>query len=444
MFTLFISDIAHFLEQSPEGINIRGKVISALLFMDDLVVITRCIASTKKLLRICHHQFELNGLEINCSKSNIITKEQIKDGGINLFSSSGDLHGNVKLKDRYKYLGVTMGLGRACDIFNFQRSLVVSRLKSYAGMVLSMARESCAPVEVGEALWKSVALESVLYGIQIISLTKKILSELDSIQNRFVADLIGVSRSCSHVGTLRELGWCSIASLVNKRKLLFWARLAGLQEDTWANRALLECMSACHPHEGAWRSSFREEIQNIFIECKVGNVLKDNRKPETNIRLAVDTLERTTCNKLLQEHRKHSLKYFPQYPNGMGRQNYLDSTENSSILANFRLGNAGLGNKNSPPALICPGCLSGPNNELHLAFECHAMDHLRVDMKHILDEALEHKKFGNRDPRKLQSFLGGDFASANILRKRGTFLGILRQKLLELRDGKDSLKEEEI
>ena len=161
-------------------------------------------------------------------------------------------------------------------------------MKSYAGMVLSMAKESCAPVEVGEALWKSVALESVLYGIQVVSLTRKIMSELDSIQGRFAADLIGVSRSSSHIGILRELGWCSVSTLVKKRKLLFWARLAGLKEDTWANKALKECMSACYPHEGAWRSSFREETQEIFIESKMGNVLKDNRKPEANIRLAMD------------------------------------------------------------------------------------------------------------------------------------------------------------
>ena len=432
LFTLFISDIAHSLEKSPFGVNIYGKIISALLFMDDLVLVTRNNAYTKDLLRKCQYQFELNGLEINCSKSNIITKEQIENDGISLFTSSGDLHGDVKLKDKYKYLGVTMGLGRACDIFNFQRSLILSRMKSYAGMVLSMAKESCAPVEVGEALWKSVALESVLYGIQVVSLTRKIMSELDSIQGRFAADLIGVSRSSSHIGILRELGWCSVSILVKKRKLLFWARLAGLKEDTWTSKALKECMSACYPHEGAWKSSFRQETQEIFIESKIGNVLKDNRKPEANIRLAMDKLEKTTTINLLKEHRKRSLKYFPDYPDGMGRQKYLDRTDESSTLAKYRLGNAGLGNRNNPPVLICPGCLNGPNNELHLVFECQAMNHLRESMAHILEEAPEQKKFRNNDPKKLQSFLGGDFAPAKILKKRGTFLSILSQKLMEL------------
>ena len=74
LFTLFISDIARSLEESPEGVTIKGKIMSALLFMDDLVLIARCNASTKKLLKFCHHQFELSGLEIKCSKSKSITK----------------------------------------------------------------------------------------------------------------------------------------------------------------------------------------------------------------------------------------------------------------------------------------------------------------------------------------------------------------------------------
>ena len=221
--------------------------------------------------------------------------------------------------------------------------------------------------------------------------------------------------------------------------MLFWARLAGLKEDTWANKALLECMGATHPHKGAWRSSFREEMQGIFFESQVGNVLRDNRKPEANIRIAMDNLERSNKSKLLKEHRKHSLKYFPDYPDGMGRQKYLDRTDDSSTLAKFRLGNAGLGNRNNPPVLICPGCLNGPNNELHLAFECHAMDQLRESMANILDQAPEHKKYENTDARKLQSFLGGDFAPAKVLKGRGTFLSILRQKLLELQKEREIL-----
>ncbi len=106
----------------------------------------------------------------------------------------------------------------------------------------------------------------------------------------------------------------------------------------------------------------------------------------------------------------------------------------SSILAKFRLENANLGNKESPPILICPCYKAGPNNELHLVFECNAMTHLRPDMQHILDEAIDQQRFASSDSRKLQSFLGGDYAPLKKISERGIFLDILRQKHIELRN----------
>ena len=157
------------LEQSKIGIPIWGKVISALLFVDDLVLIGQNKRMVEELLLKCQTQFELCGLEINCSKSNILSRESVIDGKINLSTDNGSLLGDIEVSQKYKYLGVTIGLGRTSDIFKQQRITIVSRLRSYAGLILSLARESFDPIEVGEALWKSVALESILHGIQVIS-----------------------------------------------------------------------------------------------------------------------------------------------------------------------------------------------------------------------------------------------------------------------------------
>ena len=244
LFALFMSDIGWFLEQSRAGVMVLGQIISALLFVDDLVRICRNRSLIELQLAHCHCYFRYNGLEINISKSNILSKEEILNPNITLSTSQVTL-GEIELKDKYKYLGVNVSLGKPADIFRFQRKIIVSRLKSYAGMILSMARNSFDPIEIGEALWKSVALESVLFGIQIISVTKLIMSQLDSVQARFAADLIGVNRSTSH--------------------------------NTLAKKALQECMLAQRPFSGSWRSTYRQETQDILIECKVGNVLKDDK-----------------------------------------------------------------------------------------------------------------------------------------------------------------------
>ena len=143
---------------------------------------------------------------------------------------------------------------------------------------------------------------------------------------------------------------------------------------------------------------------------------------------------------ILTDHRKHSSKYLPEYPEGMGRQKYINLSEPSSILAKFRLGNAKLGNKETPAILICPACNSGQNNELHLVFQCHAMDNLRNEpwMKKVIAQASDQERFDICDNKKLISFLGGDHANSKIFNDRGTYLSILRQKHLELKDEGDN------
>ena len=174
---------------------------------------------------------------------------------------------------------------RASDVFKFQRNAIVARFKSYAGLILLMARESFDPIEVGEAMWKSIAIEAVLYGIQAISVPEYILTKLDSIQAKFAADLLQVNRTCSHIGLLRELDWVSISSLVAKRKLVYWTRLCSLDEENWARKAFEDCMVAKYPILGAWHSKYRQETQQLHCKYQVGFILKDGHTPKKNYQL---------------------------------------------------------------------------------------------------------------------------------------------------------------
>ena len=300
---------------------------------------------------------------------------------------------------------------------------MVARMKSFAGSILRIAKESFDPVKVGVALWQATALESVLYGIQIVSVTEDILTKMDSIQANFCADLMQVRRSSSHSAIIREMGLKPVSSIVMQRKLLYWCRLHKMPDATWAKKALDECSS------GAWTSKYKIEIQALLEKCHIDPSMRP--REVTN---AISKFSHQTEISKIKTQREHSLKYFPDYPSGMGRQEYINYSEESSTISKFRLGNADLGNRDSQPVIICPACNNGPNNELHLSFNCTAMDNLRQEpwMKSVLDEALGKLRFDTDDPAKLSSFLGEDMCSVETLLNRGKFLSILRQKHLEL------------
>lgn len=65
LWALFIRDIGLLMEQSPGGVLIWGQRISALLFVDDMVIVGRNKTEIELLIKQCQLQFELSGLEIN-------------------------------------------------------------------------------------------------------------------------------------------------------------------------------------------------------------------------------------------------------------------------------------------------------------------------------------------------------------------------------------------
>ena len=216
-------------------------------------------------------------------------------------------------------------------------------------------------------------------------------------------------------------------------KLKYWVRLAELPEESWTKKAFLECLEAKDATKNGWKSNYTDEIFKIHSKCKVGNIVGNDRSPLQNVVKAVENYTEDILASELSQHRMHSLKYLPDHPS-VGVQNYLDGSDASITLTKFRMGNARLGNRSTPQIKICPTCNNGPNNELHLTFECRSMDNLRLFpwMAQVLDQAVDQKKYDTKDPRKLKSFLEGDLASKKVLLERGTFLSILLQKHFEL------------
>ena len=283
---------------------------------------------------------------------------------------------------------------------------------------------------VGDALWKSVALESVLYGMQAVRISNIDLEALDSVQRSFAADLLGVPRSTSGVGVLRELGWRKISTIIKERKLIFWTRLSALPDNNLAKKALEDSFSlwAEPASRQKWKSSYMSEILEICREFSIGDVLSKGGSPARYIKQRVSEREKLDIAKALEELTKHSLKYLPEYADKAGMQSYMDGSEESFVIASFRLGNAGLGNRSTPKIEVCPVCKEGPNNELHLVFECRPLEFLRYTMGDVFHETDQHHQFEADDPRKLQNFLGGDNAGRKTLKKRASLLMRLKEE----------------
>ena len=69
-------------------------------------------------------------------KKNVLYKSNFKVGGLY------ELVGIITNAEKYKYLGVNLGIGNTAQIYDFTRKNIKSKLKSFAGSILRMAKES--------------------------------------------------------------------------------------------------------------------------------------------------------------------------------------------------------------------------------------------------------------------------------------------------------------
>ena len=171
LFTLYISGMGHMLEKGPLGCKIHQVTISALLYVDDLILIGHNRDSLISLLNETQHHLEWLGLNINCDKSNIMTADDIVDEP--LHSCDGELLGTLKRNEIYKYLGVQVSMRKAHAMFKEANKKKHAQLNSIMGQILALANNLYAPITVGLALWNYCAIPALMHGIEIISLNKK-------------------------------------------------------------------------------------------------------------------------------------------------------------------------------------------------------------------------------------------------------------------------------
>ena len=101
-------------------------------------------------------------------------------------------------------------------------------------------------------------------------------------------------------------------------------------------------------------------------------------------------------------------------------------------LAKFRLGNAGLGNREGTRVSICPACNNRVNNESHLFFQCTAPEIKKVKdepgTRDLLQNFYERYPNVNNQDEALKNFLRGGIKE---LQRRGNLLAKILKSFKE-------------
>ena len=364
LFALYIMDVGNDISMSNLGFMVGSICVSGLLFADDLVLVARSGAGLKELLALVHRGFDRLKLTISIEKSQVISPE---DDLWDILNSSSSVVMSLEQVELYKYLG-TWTYNSMYKTGVEKQKLCVNVAHKYKSSCIHVSKLGPDIVDVVLCTWSNVAIPAILTGCEMIPFCETRIVEIERVQAQVAKFALGVSSSAPNLCAQTEVGLKSFRQLLYERQLKFYFRVLYLPEDRWVHQAMLEHLS------GQWKSPYLLYISSIrsriglFTAPHVPRVWKSSVYDH----FILDT------NTAISSH-----PWIMPIEN-FSRAGYVCESQWSSVIAEFKLGVEGLGDKQprtghfrKPFCPVCP--VNMKNSGIHLLFSCGSLTKLRAE-----------------------------------------------------------------
>ena len=176
LFALYVSGLGKVLHASKE-VNFSGVVVSALLFADDLVLISRTrIRGMNKLLPTVHRFCADMRMKLAVEKTVILSSGPVGDRWV----VSGD-EPSLEASLVAKYLGVDLSI-KGCNLVKALEARMISTAQAYAHTIMGCTRTGLDRSATAQRLWEGCAIPAVLYAVEAMVVSKSTVVELEKIQ----------------------------------------------------------------------------------------------------------------------------------------------------------------------------------------------------------------------------------------------------------------------
>merc|ERR1712030_277123 len=163
-----------------------------------------------------------------------------------------------------KYLGVTWG-GRWRNIFEVENKNLIGKVKKKVNQIIREVRKSADKVVVGRAIWKLMALPSILFGRAVVPTCKSLVNSIQRQENRVWRYLMDIG-GYSTVAALRgEMGASLVKSRIMETSLQY---VRSTMSGDFENMKEL-MRDSIKTEKGKWfrlTNSYREELKMTWEE----------------------------------------------------------------------------------------------------------------------------------------------------------------------------------
>ena len=224
LFALLTAHIPEALDRQQKGIYIGGNHISNLFFADDILLCSSSPQDLQALINTLTKELHGLSLQINTAKTKIM---RLGHGSTQAFKWHTNTVPNTPIEevDHYKYLGVYFSSGRSNR--QAKHTEQVALFKSH--LVKSSAIQSMDRTEIANILWTHQARPAILYGTDVTILPATTITKLEAIQSNLTKWILTSTTSSSSRASRLLLRWQSLTSLIDRKQLLYWARLTRME-----------------------------------------------------------------------------------------------------------------------------------------------------------------------------------------------------------------------
>ena len=318
--------------------------------------------------------FHSHRLTISISKSKILRPDPVQEN-----ISFPDLPGHPPLSlDTalvYKYLGVFLNSSSRA-VFKDFNAAAVGKAQMYMVRALQLTRLGPCRSRLLFHLWTGIALPSILYGCEILPLTKQSLRAISACQHAVGKGLLQLPRHAANASVPIDAGFRPIQHIVAEKVLRYNQKVMLRPQSDWTHTCLsvhlsLQTRSPYYKllmsHRGSTGSIFpsKSTLSRCLAQRSIQDTLILKRStPATTIGLSFPSSLPASCFQF---------------------KSWVRDSWLSKVFARFRSGCTGLGNRVPLPdgtvykqCPLCSRCgVSAPNSELHLIMSCPSLDTAR-------------------------------------------------------------------
>ncbi|KAI5717340.1 hypothetical protein M8J77_004178 [Diaphorina citri] len=326
LFILFISDLSEFIRSKGiQGLPINPEYnLIALLYADDLVLLTDKENELQKMLDALEEYCTVNKLEVNVEKTKVV-----------VFRRKGKLRKEIKftyqrtpveIVPSYIYLGVTFTSG-LCFVENVKR-FITKTMGAIATVNSLWARTRVYNWEANMIVYNAVVKSTLLYGAEIWGL--RYLEELEKPQVKYIKSLLYLPRNTPNYEIRKETGLNKISQEVIRRSINWLITIREMNENRLPQILLLRLQEMARINPTATTYNWAAQLRQIFtrldylelfestdpkdIRKQIDPIMKkiqDSNREEDNRRIELSTYSTLYKNLAIQtspEEDSHYLK----------------------------------------------------------------------------------------------------------------------------------------